>query len=222
VEVCPRRVWILVPVAMFQTRTSRSQPPLTSMSSHGTIAQTPITWPLSVFWWSPLVLKTCILALSMATTMYLSVRCRLVTTPCSGVICLIMLSPPFRQAASTIYFCLKCDRYDCVCGLLLIRGLLGPDSSDEVVKSGALVEGQDIIESSARFDEREANPYGPRAARGSERGSIVSESASEGRLYACLSQSSFQVKSSPNNSCHRLDTWEDLARVLGSSTKERT
>jgi hypothetical protein len=136
--------------------------------------------------------------------------------------CLTVLSPPFRHAASTIYFCLKCDLYDCVCGLLLIRGLLGPDSSDDVVRSGALFDGQDMIESSARFEERVGNPYGPRAALGSERGSIVSESASEGRLYACFSQSSFQVKSSASNSCHRLDTCEDLARVLGSSTKERT
>ena len=30
------------------TLTSRSQPPLTRVSSHGTIAQTPITWPCSV------------------------------------------------------------------------------------------------------------------------------------------------------------------------------
>src|SRR2546423_8262192 len=143
----------------------------------------------------------------MATTMYLSVRWRLVTTPCSGVMCLTTFSPPFRHAASTMYFCLKCDLYDCVCGLLLIRGLLGPGSSDEVVRSGALLDGQGIIESSPRFEDRGANPYGPRAALGGRRrGSMCSESASEGRLKACLSHSSFQVKSSPNSSCHRLDT----------------
>lgn len=33
------------PVAMFQTRTSLSQPPDTKVSPQGTIAHTPITWP---------------------------------------------------------------------------------------------------------------------------------------------------------------------------------
>jgi WD40 repeat protein len=41
------------PVAMFQTRTSRSQPPLTKMSSHGTIAHTPNgRWSRGMTFWS--------------------------------------------------------------------------------------------------------------------------------------------------------------------------
>lgn len=42
--------------------------------------------------------------------MYFLVRCKLVTTPWSGVICLGVIRPPFLQADSTIKRCLKCDR----------------------------------------------------------------------------------------------------------------
>lgn len=70
-----------------------------------------MTWPCSVFWLSPTVSKTWIFALSSATTIYFFVKCKLVTTPWSGVICRASHTPPLRQAVSTIYLCLKCDRY---------------------------------------------------------------------------------------------------------------
>ena len=41
------------PVAIFQTLTSRSQPPETSVSPQGTMAQTPITWPCRHLRWRP-------------------------------------------------------------------------------------------------------------------------------------------------------------------------
>lgn len=41
--------------------------------------------------------------------MYFGVKCRLVTTPPSWVIFLVVLVPPDLHAASTRYLCLKCD-----------------------------------------------------------------------------------------------------------------
>lgn len=64
----------------------------------------------------------------------------------------------------------------------MTRGLLGLESSDEVVKFGALADGHGIMESKARLEDLEEKPYGPRAALGSESGSMDSESAFEGRL----------------------------------------
>lgn len=103
--------WMAYPVFKSQTRTSLSHPPLTRVSPQGTIAQTPITCPCNVRCESPLVSKTWILALSSATMIYFSVRCRLVTTPPSWVMLRTVLMPPERQAASTRYRCLKCDLY---------------------------------------------------------------------------------------------------------------
>lgn len=119
------------PVAMFQTLTSRSQPPLTKISPHGTIVHTPITWPCSVFWFSPLASYTWILALSIANTIYLGVRCSVVTTPKSGVTYWLHL-PLLFHADSTMYFCLKWDRYEAGRGRCDRPGALLDDMSRQL------------------------------------------------------------------------------------------
>lgn len=54
--------------------------------------------------------------------MYFLVKCKLVTTPWSGAICLAVIWPPFFHADSTKYLCLKCILcVDFALGLLLLR-----------------------------------------------------------------------------------------------------
>lgn len=62
--------------------------------------------------------------------MYFEVRCRLVTTPPSWVIFLVILRPPVRHAASTRYLCLKCDLYDLSLGHASV--LLSKDAGSEL------------------------------------------------------------------------------------------
>lgn len=85
--------------------------------------------------------------------MYLLVKCRLVTTPWSGVMCLQIASPPFLHAASTMYRCLKCDLYVVALGLrFLVFGLEEPNRP-EVGRFGALLEGPGNMLSYARLGE---------------------------------------------------------------------
>ncbi len=56
--------------------------------------------------------------------MYFDVRCRLVTTPPSCVMFLVMFRPPVRHAASTKYRCLKCDLYDLGLGRVVVLSKL--------------------------------------------------------------------------------------------------
>ena len=103
-----------------------------------------------------------------------------------------------------------------------MRGLLDAELSVDVVKFGALADGPLMVASSPRFGDRIAYPYGLLDACGRDRGSTRSNVSFDIRRYACLSQSSFHVKSSFSSSRHRLETCEALASVMGSSTKEST
>ena len=205
---------------MFQTRTSRSQPPVTRLSSQGTMAHTPITWPWRHLRCLPSVSKTKILALSRATMMYLSVRCNPVTTAWSGVICLCSTLPPTRQAVSTWYFCLKWLRYVIAFGRVRLPGAGDARSNDLERASSGLEEENAVVDVIKPIAAPEAAPFDAEERSGLKAGLRCEDPASsDPLLYACFSHNDFQAMSSLTNSCHRRETCEERARVFASSIK---
>lgn len=159
--------------------------------------------------------------------MYLLVRCRLVTTPWSGVICRASHTPPLRHAVSTMYRCLKCDRYviafDLRCDVVrfALRSKLCVRSSPvgalgEATSSSLLVDVSSALDARPRFCN-----HGCSVSMSSVGESGSFRSSCESCLNEYFWHNSLQAPSSLTSSRHFLETWEARARVVGSSTHSR-
>lgn len=159
--------------------------------------------------------------------MYFFVRCRLVTTPWSGVICRASHTPPLRHAVSTMYRCLKCDRYviafDLRCDILLfaLRSRLCVRNSP-VPALGDPTSRSLFIGASSALDVRSGScSHGCSVSISSlgETGSF--RSSCDSCLNEYFWHSSLQAPSSLTSSRHFLETCDARASVVGSSTHSR-
>lgn len=161
--------------------------------------------------------------------MYLLVRCKLVTTPWSGVICRASHTPPLRHAVSTMYRCLKCDRYVVACGLRYDDFLLAARSRLWVRRPSAptfdgptsrcsLASTSSVLGARSSFCHHD---LGSASSMSSPELSSSTRSSFGSALKENFWHSSRHALSSLTSSRHFLETCEARARVVGSSTHSR-